>query len=702
MIEMRRASDSVAIDDEIRPMRVLLVLLWTFLTVLWSIFTPPHKTFAARVLLFQPLWPIRVYLADAHWIQDLILFLSLHAVYNYCTGVWRLLTLDDLTRVDLNSHVLLLYIQIFSLLGGCGALAGGIVHRGHQLKSEKRSERLPDERIDEQLLPPLLIPSRTTHSRLFPQKHSFSYSYLLVGIPVGVRGRVGNALSIDSQERSWFHINSNDYLARGHTSLGLAEKLKHYLHTQNITDRDYTFAYLVTAPRLFAYSFNPVSFWYLYDSDTKLKYMILEVNNTFDERRMYLLGAHIPEQNFGLDMLGPSANGWDESSKTLDFTETFEKDFHVSPFNSRKGTYSMRAKDPLAAYEETGEIRIDNTIVLRSSKESAKVVARIWSEGRLRPAAHISRFDLARFIASWWWVGFATFPRIVWEARTLFFRRTLHVWYRPEVVETSIGRVCTDDEKRLEIFFRAFLEHAVRHANRPLRLIYHAAHNEEEKIVLYSPSFTYEEDQQQALTLMVTSPALYSRFVHYAHAKEAFDRECLATDEKNRTLVIKNAGQLPVLVDAIHRIGLKGPSEPNLLEQVRWSWLRRLRCPPSEASYPRNESSDVGYTITDIRSLGDSELDNFVKHYCKDAGIYQQVAIKLFLAQRFAFGIPMLISVFDWLVRAISLVAAMYYAGHSNTIDILRPRKFEAEDIRSVAASLILANAVHFWSLVKG
>ena len=312
--------------------------------------------------------------------KDLILSLALHAFYSLYIGTWRLPTLDDLKWIDLNDHVLRLYIQIFSLLSGCGALAGGIVHRGRQLKSPDRSDHWLDHRIDEQLLPPLLIPSRTQHSRLFPQKHSFSYSYLLVGIPVGLRGRVGNALSIDTQDKSWFHVSSGDYLARGHAYPGLAEKLKHYLHTQNVADSDYSFAYLVTAPRLFGYSFNPVSFWYLYDSDIKLKYMILEVNNTFDERRMYLLGVDSTKENSDLGSQSP--NDLDESSRTFEFTETFEKDFHVSPFNSRKGSYTLRSKDPLAAHEETGEIIIDNTIVLRSSKESAKIVARIRSEGK--------------------------------------------------------------------------------------------------------------------------------------------------------------------------------------------------------------------------------------------------------------------------------------------------------------------------------
>ena len=47
--------------------------------------------------------------------------------------------------------------------------------------------------------------------------------------------------------------------------------------------------YLVTAPRFLGYAFNPVSFWYLYSEKMNLKAMILEVNNTFDERRLYLL-----------------------------------------------------------------------------------------------------------------------------------------------------------------------------------------------------------------------------------------------------------------------------------------------------------------------------------------------------------------------------------------------------------------------------
>lgn len=687
-------------DNQNAPKRTLLVLLWGFLTLVWSIFTPPHRTFSARVLLFQPLWGIRMYLGEATWVQDLFLLLIVHATYNYFTGVWRLPTISDLKGIDLNDQVLRLYIEIFSLLGGCGVLAGGIVHRGNKLEPSSPPDRNSSRRIDEQLLPPLLIPSRTTHSRMFPKKHAFSYSYLFVGIPVGLRGRISNALSVDTQERSWFHVSSSDYLARRYDNLGLAEKLKQYLHTQGVTDRNYSFAYLVTAPRLFGYSFNPVSFWYLYDADIKLKYMILEVNNTFDERRMYLLTAKSPK-DAAADLYPHLSEGPDMSSKTMVFSETFEKDFHVSPFNSRKGSYSLRAIDPLASYEETGQVKIDNTVILRSSKESAKLVARVYSEGGSREATHISQLDLARFILSWWWVGLATFPRIVWQAQKLFFRRKLHVWYRPEVTETSIGRTYTSDERHLESFFRTFLEHVVNHAKQPLRLIYEPAHTEQE-IVMYSSAFTFEEDHGRTLTLKVTSPAFYSRFVHYAHAKEAFDRECLATDEKDRTIVINNANLLPIFLHAVGSISGQVNSKLGSIEQVKWTCLRRLRCPPPEPSHHSRHYPDPEYNVIDIRTFGDAELDKFVMSHSQDANAYLRIVTKLFLSDRFAFGIPVLITGVDWLLRAALLLVTMVYANHSDALDILRPRKWVVGDVQSVAVMLILANAVHIWSFVKG
>lgn len=240
------------------------------------------------------------------------------------------------------------------MLGVCGICAGGITHRGNQLDEQHFHGPARAAAIEEALLPPLLIPSKTTHSRMFPQKHSFAYSYLFVGVPVGMTGRTSQALSVDGSPSSWFNIRSSDYLFRDAGNTSLAEKLRIYLEKQGVSDQQYSFAYLVTAPRFMGYSFNPVSFWYIYNGDAELRYMILEVNNTFDERRMYLLRPGSDD-----DEMDPDDR--EKTENALYFKETWQKDFHVSPFNSRKGSYSLRAIDPLLLLRSSGTSRSTTT-----------------------------------------------------------------------------------------------------------------------------------------------------------------------------------------------------------------------------------------------------------------------------------------------------------------------------------------------------
>lgn len=86
----------------------------------------------------------------------------------------------------------------------------------------------------------LLFPCKTTHARLFPKKHSFDYSYLVVGIPVGWEGIAGGLVSSSSKKqpwyswskRGWYHVNPADYLYRGDEHLGLRDKLNAYLVSQ--------------------------------------------------------------------------------------------------------------------------------------------------------------------------------------------------------------------------------------------------------------------------------------------------------------------------------------------------------------------------------------------------------------------------------------------------------------------------------------
>lgn len=94
---------------------------------------------------------------------------------------------------------------------------------------------------------PMLFPSQTFHTRFFPEKHSFKYSYLLVGIPIGWKGSIGGILSVDTGKEispwyrrllsmktggAWYTVNGDDYLERGHVEGGLRGKLDAYLISQ--------------------------------------------------------------------------------------------------------------------------------------------------------------------------------------------------------------------------------------------------------------------------------------------------------------------------------------------------------------------------------------------------------------------------------------------------------------------------------------
>jgi hypothetical protein len=80
---------------------------------------------------------------------------------------------------------------------------------------------------------PYLLPCRTAHTRIFPKKHSFSYSYLQVAIPVGWQGSVDSLVSVDQPHaNTWFAVRGDDHLARGKEPGTLKAKLDDYLHSQ--------------------------------------------------------------------------------------------------------------------------------------------------------------------------------------------------------------------------------------------------------------------------------------------------------------------------------------------------------------------------------------------------------------------------------------------------------------------------------------
>ena len=94
--------------------------------------------------------------------------------------------------------------------------------------------------------------------------------------------------------------------------------LDELLAAEGITDANGE-VWLHCYPRVFGYTFKPVSFWYCHGADQSLRAIVVEVNNTFGERHCYLLDKPV----FGVE-------------------QTATKVFHVSPFNHVNGSYRFR------------------------------------------------------------------------------------------------------------------------------------------------------------------------------------------------------------------------------------------------------------------------------------------------------------------------------------------------------------------------
>ncbi|KAF2430206.1 hypothetical protein EJ08DRAFT_589348 [Tothia fuscella] len=542
--------------------------------------------------------------------------------------------------------------------------------------------------IPESGLPcPIILPSRTTHTRFFPKRHSFSYSYLQVSIPVEFEGSCGSLISVgESSKKGWFHVQASDYLDRTHLKSSLKAKLSAYLQSQGVQNAVWNHAFLITAPRFLGYSFNPVSFWYIYTADSKLSMMILEVNNTFDEKRMYLLKSDEPEEEATESLADNEGNLRDKTPGR--FKHEWAKDFHVSPFSSRKGNYSLSAIDPFGK-NSSFPIVFDNTIVLKSSKDHAKLVARVFSDGVAINPHMATQIEVARVLLSWCWVGFLTAPRILKEAFVLYFKRGLHVWLRPEVLPSSIGRRATQLEISLEPFFTRYLAYLVEHSNANLVLIYKSGLDISSQQVFQSH---INEGATETLEIRVSSPAFFCRVMHYAHTAEAFDRESIFTDEKNRTVSISRPGLLLRLLSANKNI--KSHRQPGVMERMRWSLHRQLRCPPSSPKYPLPVAEKA---IVDIRTFPPSPLDCHVQSSNIDIELYFRQCTRVFLAQRFALGFIEIFDTLDLLARfGLTVLAISTVTGAAQSASV-------HGTLRVISASLqmLSINGLNIYSLVK-
>lgn len=189
------------------------------------------------------------------------------------------------------------------------------------------------------------------HRRLCPVHHEFDYRVFLLYLDLAELPDVlahGPLASATHPAVAWFR--RRDHFGDLHTPLSLAVR---NLVQERTGKRPLGAIRLLTHPRYFGYVFNPVSFFYCFDTKGALEAVVAEVDNTpWGERHLYVLDAR-------------------QSVTPGELHFRFPKGFHVSPFMGMDLVYDWRFGVPGERLkvemrsEERGESVFDATLALR-------------------------------------------------------------------------------------------------------------------------------------------------------------------------------------------------------------------------------------------------------------------------------------------------------------------------------------------------
>ncbi len=248
------------------------------------------------------------------------------------------------------------------------------------------------------------------HTRLRPVRHLFAYPSYFLMLPMRrlqAEGVVSTAKADLAMNRpaplSFYDADHGDGRSPAHGgALGWITEL---LQQEGVAHADGEI-WLQTFPRVWGYTFKPVSFWYCHQANGDLAAIVAEVHNTFGERHCYLLDT--PRYGHTL-----------QASKV----------FHVSPFCAVEGQYRFRFMRTVHQGQERVVARVDH------DDANGPLIETSWS-GTLQPATRAAlRQALWRFPLMTWGVVL----RIHWQAWVLW-RKKVPFWRKPAPPERFVTR----------------------------------------------------------------------------------------------------------------------------------------------------------------------------------------------------------------------------------------------------------------------
>lgn len=230
------------------------------------------------------------------------------------------------------------------------------------------------------------------HRRFAPRAHEFSRRLFMMYIDLAELDDVFRGRWLWSTRRpalAW--LRRADYLGDASLSIDTAVRARIAAHTGH---RPAGPIRMLTHLRYLGVAFNPVTFYYCFDSsDSRLESIVAEITNTpWNERHAYVLAPPAEER----------------AATLLRFR--FEKTFHVSPFMPMDVSYDWRFRVPAQRL----------TVHMENLTPSAKLF-----DATLDLARHeITGTALAKVLAAFPWMTAGVLGSIYWQALRLWLKRS--------------------------------------------------------------------------------------------------------------------------------------------------------------------------------------------------------------------------------------------------------------------------------------
>jgi len=226
-----------------------------------------------------------------------------------------------------------------------------------------------------------------THLRNEKLKRFFRYNYFMFYIDLDEIELISKQISIFSYNKpNIYSFRDKDYFI--FDSPGIKKNIYRFLEKHNVSSKVKKIK-LLTNTATFGFNFNPVSFYFCFDSNDNPICVVPEVGNTFHELKLFYLGEDTLDKNI--------------------FQKKETKYFYVSPFLEHDNVFDFNLKIP----DNKLKIRIDDY------KNDKKV----FQASLFGNKQTLTNFNLLKLTFLFPLVTLRVFLSIHWQAFILWYKK---------------------------------------------------------------------------------------------------------------------------------------------------------------------------------------------------------------------------------------------------------------------------------------